>query len=148
MLLDLVTYLPDDILCKVDRASMAESLEARAPLLDHRLAEFAWRLPLALRVGPAPGKRLLRSLLARYVPLALFQRPKQGFSVPVGEWLRGPLLEWSEELLDARRLEREGVLDAALVRAHWEEHRDGRADWGYLLWDVLQFQAWKERWLP
>ncbi|MSR62328.1 MAG: asparagine synthase (glutamine-hydrolyzing) [Planctomycetes bacterium] len=148
MLLDLVTYLPGDILCKVDRASMSQSLEARAPLLDQRLVEFSWRLPLALRVGPAPGKQLLRRLLARYVPLALFERPKQGFSIPISQWLRGPLRGWAEELLDERRLAREGVLDPTLVRAHWREHRDGRADWGYLLWDVLQFQAWKERWLP
>src|SRR5262249_28011730 len=127
---------------------MAASLEARAPLLDHRVVAFAWRLPGALRVGPAPGKRILRRLLARYLPRALFEREKRGFGIPIGEWLRGPLRGWAEDLLDARRLAAEGVLAPELVRARWEEHAHAREDWSYLLWDVLMFQAWKERWLP
>jgi len=147
MLLDTKTYLPDDILCKVDRASMAVGLEARVPLLDHRVVELAWSLPQDVRVGPAPGKRLLRGLLARHVPRELFERPKMGFGIPISEWLRGPLRAWGEELLDPRRLTREDNLRPEPIRARWEEHLAGRRDWGYYLWDVLVFQAWHARWM-
>ena len=146
MCLDSLTYLPDDILCKVDRASMAEGLEARVPLLDHRVFAFAWRLPSALRVGPPPGKRLLRALLARYVPRELFERPKMGFGIPIADWLRGPLRPWAEELLAPERLTRGELFDPLPIRRRFEEHVSGRMNWGYYLWDVLVFQSWRERW--
>jgi asparagine synthase (glutamine-hydrolysing) len=147
MLLDTLTYLPDDILVKVDRASMAVALEVRAPLLDHRVLEFAWRLPLALKLKDGRGKLVLRTLLSRYVPPELFERPKAGFAVPIYRWLRGPLRDWAESLLDERRLEREGYLNPVPIRNVWESLLTGRSEWAYggeLLWSVLMFQAWLE----
>jgi asparagine synthase (glutamine-hydrolysing) len=146
MYLDFAGYLPDDCLVKVDRASMAASLEVRCPLLDHRVVEFAWSLPLAYRVGDGGAKRVLRSVLEHYVPRALFERPKRGFGAPLGAWLRGPLRDWAETLLDERRTAREGYLQPAAVRAVWQQHLSGRRDCPELLWHLLMFQSWHERW--
>jgi len=142
MYFDQISYLPDDILTKVDRASMAASLEAREPLLDSRLVELVWTLPLSMKVRAARGKHVLRRVLDRYVPRTLIDRPKMGFGVPLEEWLRGRLRPWAESLLDPAVLRNQGLIDPVLVRAKWDQHLSGRADWKYHLWAVLMLQAW------
>ncbi|MFN3859273.1 MAG: asparagine synthase (glutamine-hydrolyzing) [Caulobacter sp.] len=144
MATDLCEYLPDDILVKVDRASMGVSLECRAPFLDRQVLDFAWRLPMAFKISGGRGKHVLRRVLDRYVPRALIDRPKQGFAIPIGRWLRGELRDWAESLLSRERLAADGLFDPAPVRAAWDEHVSGRRDHDTRLWTVLMAQAWLE----
>jgi asparagine synthase (glutamine-hydrolysing) len=147
MLADQLTYLPDDQLAKVDRVSMAVSLEVRVPLLDHRLVEFAWRVPARMKIRGGKGKWILRRVLYDLVPMEMVERPKQGLSVPIGEWLRGPLKGWADDLLDPARLDRDGILASAPVQREWNALQRGRDEVALGLWAVLMFQAWKRRWL-
>ena len=145
MYFDQISYLPDDILTKVDRASMAVSLEAREPLLDYRLVEFAWTLPLSMKVHAGRGKQILRRVLDRYVPEHLIERPKMGFGIPLDTLLRGPLRDWAESLLDPSTMRAQGFLDVARIRAAWDDHIAGRKDWKYHVWGVLMLQAWLQQ---
>jgi asparagine synthase (glutamine-hydrolysing) len=147
MRIDAQTYLPDDILVKVDRASMRVSLEARAPLLDHRVVEFAASLPHGLKVEGRVGKRILRRLLGRYLPARFWERPKAGFGVPLDSWLRGGLRDWAEDLLSERSIEASGLLRSDVVRSTWARHLARHDDHGARLWNVLMFQAWHRRWI-
>ncbi len=145
MALDAATYLPDDILVKVDRAAMAVGLETRVPMLDHRIVELAWSMPLSMKISGGITKHVLRELLFRNVPRELIERPKQGFAVPLDQWLRGGLREWAESLLDPALLRQQGYFRSELISQRWNEHVSGRRDWHYYLWDVLMFQAWLQK---
>lgn len=147
MLLDLMGYLPDDVLCKLDRAAMSVSLETRVPLLDHRVVEFAWRLPLELKLRGGVNKWVLRQVLYRHVPRALMDRPKRGFAVPLDSWLRGALREWGEELLGLKRLEQDGYFNPRLVRKLWDDHQAMRRNNSEPLWNILMFNAWLDRYI-
>jgi asparagine synthase (glutamine-hydrolysing) len=142
MYCDAVSYLPGDILCKVDRASMACSLETRVPFLDHRVAALSARIPIGSKIVGGQGKTILRKLLFRHVPAGLFERPKAGFAVPIGAWLRGPLRDWAEDFLEPGRMAGEGWLDSRMVRQRWENHLSGRRDSTQAIWAILMFQAW------
>jgi asparagine synthase (glutamine-hydrolysing) len=142
MFLDTITYLPDDILAKVDRAAMAVSLETRVPLLDHRVIEFAWSIPQPFKSGGNKSKRILRDVLQKYVPNQLIDRPKMGFGIPLGDWLRGPLRPWVESLLSEDRIRRDNLLNATVIQNKWKEHLSGKRNWAYHIWDVVMFQSW------
>jgi asparagine synthase (glutamine-hydrolysing) len=148
MYIDTLTYLPDDILVKLDRASMGVSLEARVPFLDHNVVELAWKLPIRFKVRHGHRKWILRSVVDRYVPRELVDRPKTGFGVPLHSWLRGPLRDWAESLLDDRRLAAEGYFRPAPIVTKWRQHLSGQQNWHYYLWDILMFQAWLEAQTP
>ena len=142
MVWDTMTYLPDDILHKVDRAAMGVSLETRVPFLDHRVVELAWRLPLHMKIRNGQGKWALRQVLYRHVPRPLVERPKAGFAIPVDQWLRGPLRDWAENLLDESSVRQTGYLNSEPIRQTWAQHIQGTHDWTRRLWAVLMFQAW------
>ena len=144
MLWDSLTYLPDDILTKVDRAAMGVGLETRIPFLDHRVVELAWMLPLKMKIKNGEGKWPVREILYKYVPRDLIERPKAGFAVPVGQWMRGPLKDWASELLHEERIRREGYFNPELVQQLWQQHLSGKYDWTPRLWAILMFQSWKE----
>jgi asparagine synthase (glutamine-hydrolysing) len=144
MLCDGLSYLPGDLLCKTDRATMACSLEARLPFLDHRVAELAARIPVGMKVRGRTGKAILRKLLGRHCPPALFERPKAGFTVPIGAWLRGPLRSWAQDLLSRERLARDGYFGASRIVRLWQDHLAGRCEAGMALWAALTFQSWTD----
>ena len=146
MATDSLNYLPNDILTKVDRAAMAASLETRTPLLNHHVAAIAWRLPMAMKIRGGQGKWALRQILYKHVPRHLIERPKAGFGMPIGQWLRGPLRGWAEDLLDPGLMQRQGYLRPEPIQTLWRQHLSGRFDHTSRLWTVLMWQAWLAEW--
>ena len=144
MFKDSLSYLPDDILCKVDRAAMANSLETRVPFLDHRVVEFAWKMPFNTKIRNNQGKWALRKILYKYVPQHIIDRPKTGFGIPLADWLRGPLRDWAEELINKDKLIEQNILNHAVIRKAWKLHLDGSSDYTARIWSVLIFQSWLE----
>jgi len=144
MFIDSQTYLTDDILCKVDRASMSRSLETRVPFLDKDVVNLAWRIPTAMKIKNKEGKWILKKILNKYVPKEYFDRPKMGFGIPLGDWLRDDLREWAENLLNKKDLESEGYFNSDLVLKLWNEHQNNKRDWQSILWPILIFQSWKK----
>ena len=142
MVADMLTYLPNDILTKVDRAAMSFSLETRVPFLNHKIVEFCSSLPISLKLRKGTSKWILRQVLYKYVPPELIERPKAGFAVPINDWLRGSLRNWAEELLDENLMKQEGFFEVKQIRNKWSEHLSGRRNWEHHLWDVLMFQSW------
>jgi len=142
MSLDMTCYLPDDILVKVDRASMGVSLETRTPFLDHRVVEYAWKIPMHMKIRNNQGKWVLKQVLYKYVPKELIERPKMGFAIPIDSWLKGPLRDWAEDLLSPDKLKNEGFLNPEPIRKVWQAHISGKENFQHHLWDVLMFQAW------
>ena len=142
---DILSYLPDDILTKVDRAAMSMSLETRIPLLDHKIIEFSWSLPQSIKYRNGTTKWPLHQILYQYVPKKLVNRPKSGFSIPLSDWLRGSLRDWAEDLLDYNRIKDEGVLNTQKINLLWQEHMSGKRNWAQLLWSILMFQAWYQK---
>ena len=139
---DTLTYLPDDILCKVDRAAMHNSLETRVPFLDHRVVEYAWKMPIEMKIRDNKGKWALRQILYKYVPSEIIERPKAGFGIPLGKWLRGPLRDWAEDLMNEQELLEQGFLNHNKVRKIWELHLNGNCDYTAKIWSILMFQSW------
>jgi asparagine synthase (glutamine-hydrolysing) len=148
MLADAMTYLPDDIMVKVDRANMAVALEGRAPLLDYRVIEHAWRMPLDAKLSSRGSKWPLRQILYKMVPREMIERPKMGFGVPMADWLRGPLKEWARDLLNPERLSNQGLIDPTIVHQTWREHATGKRNWQAKLWNILMLQAWIDETSP
>ena len=144
MYMDMMTYLTDDILVKLDRAAMAVSLETRVPFLNTEVIDFAWRLPINMKIRNNKGKWILREVLKKYMPNKIIDRPKMGFGIPIDKWLRGSLLDWAENLLDDQKLKQQGYFQSALVRNMWKEHLSGKRNHQYELWDILMFQSWLE----
>jgi len=145
MFMDTLNYLPNDILVKIDRAAMSSSLETRLPLLDHRVVEFAWRTPLNMKLKNNRSKWLLRQVLKKYLPENLIEGPKKGFSVPIAEWLRGPLKNWANDLLDEKLIFTQNYFSAKPIKIKWEEHLSGKQDWSKQLWTILMFQSWLQK---
>ena len=145
MLVDGLTYLSDDIQVKLDRASMSNSLETRVPFLDHKLIEFAKKIPQKYMIKNSTGKFILRNILGKHVPKNLFERPKMGFGAPIETWLRGPLREWADSLINSKNLIEDGIFKPEIIRSRWNEHLSGKKNWEYHLWDVLMFQSWREQ---
>ena len=142
MYLDSISYLPDDILCKVDRAAMSVGLETRIPMLDHRVVELSWRIPLDMKIDKNKGKLILKKILKDYIPLNLIERPKMGFGIPLAEWLRTSLKDFTNDQLEHSKIKHDGYLDSDIVNQTWQEHQTGKRNWEHKIWAIIMFQSW------